>query len=102
VQLGPVPSTQVLQEVNKLCTPLAVCQAEAHLGIREVDGSEAVALAILASRGNTVLSARQLPVVAQDGLQVEVTFVQEDQLLPGMATSGTGRSQAVNRPFFWA
>lgn len=93
---------QGLQEVNKLSTPLAVRQAEADLGPREVDGPEAVTLAVLTSCGDTVLSALRLPVVAQDRLQVEVALIHEEQPLSGMATSSKGRFQAVNCPFLRA
>jgi len=102
MQLYPVPSTQGFQEVNKLSTPLAVGQVETDLGPREIDGTEAVAFPVLTSCGDPVLSARWLPVVAQDGLQVKIALIHEEQLLSGMATGGKGCFQAVNRPFLRA
>jgi hypothetical protein len=102
MQPGPIPLAQGLQALDELATALAVAKLEAELGACEVEGTETMTLLILAGSRDAILPAPWLPVIAQQGLQIEVAFVQEQQPLPGMPPNSKGLLQAVDHPFFRA
>ena len=89
------------QKLDEFTAALAVGNPDAALGVGKVDGPKAESLAVLSCRWNPFLDPCWLPVVAEDRLEMQVTFVYKEQMFARMLTGIKRSLQPVNRLFFW-
>src|SRR3989304_4723987 len=87
MKLRLVMLPQGFQKLDEFAAALAVGNPDAALGIGKVDGPKAESLAVPSCRRNPFLDPCWLPVVAEDRLGMQGTFVYKEQKVARMLTA---------------